>query len=209
VIVVYVDGLCEPCNPNGVACWGFVIYKDGKKQFKGKGVIGEGQGMSNNLAEYTALCKALKELINHGWQNEEVIVKSDSGLLVNQMAGWWEVHGGLYYPAYAEAVKVAQSFSEISFMWVPREQNEEADMLSRQAYEEYCSAKGVKPEYHMSGTFTPKKDTCTSCVWVVFSGPHVGCYKNNKYHGWLPKRFAMNSKCPDYRRKSGNEWGKV
>jgi hypothetical protein len=22
VIVVYIDGLCEPTNPNGVACWG-------------------------------------------------------------------------------------------------------------------------------------------------------------------------------------------
>jgi ribonuclease HI len=158
VIVVYIDGLCEPTNPDGVACWGLWIYKDGVKQFGGKGVIGEGAGMSNNLAEYTALCKALKELINHGWQNEEVVVKSDSRLLVNQMTGWWEVHGGLYYPAYAEAVKLAQSFSKISFMWIPREENEEADALSRQAYEEYCRAKGVKPKYHASRTFTPKRD---------------------------------------------------
>jgi len=203
MIIVYVDGLCEPQNPNGVACWGFWIYKDGKKQFGGKGVIGEGSGMSNNLAEYTALCKALKELINHGWQNEEIIVKSDSQLLINQMNGYWEAHGGLYYSAYIEALKISQEFRKISFVWIPREENEEADALSRQAYEEYCRIKGVEPKYHNQVVRAPKelKETCMTCKWVVFSGPHVGCYKNYKYHGWLPKRFAMSNKCPDYKVK--------
>jgi ribonuclease HI len=132
-----------------VACWGFWIYKDGVKQFGGKGVIGEGRGMSNNLAEYTALVKALRELINHGWQNEKVTVKSDSMLLVNQMRGLWYAHGGLYYSAHAEAVKLAKMFKDLTFVWIPREENEEADALSRKAYEEYCKAKGVEPKYHI------------------------------------------------------------
>jgi ribonuclease HI len=148
MIIVYVDGLCEPRNPNGVACWGFCVYRDDEKQFDGKGVVGEGEGMSNNLAEYTALCMALKELLNRGWQNEKVVIRSDSRLLVNQMTGWWEVHGGLYYSAYIEAVRLAWSFKELSFAWIPREENGEADALSREAYEEYCRAKGIKPEYH-------------------------------------------------------------
>jgi hypothetical protein len=29
--VVYFDGLNEPVNPGGVACWGFVVEFDGKK----------------------------------------------------------------------------------------------------------------------------------------------------------------------------------
>lgn len=157
MIVVYVDGLCEPVNPNGIACWGFVVYKDNVKLFEGKGAVGEGKGMSNNLAEYTALVEAFKKLIDEGVHllDDEVIVKSDSRLLVNQMSGWWKVHGGLYYPAYAEAVKLIEHFSIISFAWVPREQNREADNLSRQAYEEYCQRKGIKPIYRRGNNPRP------------------------------------------------------
>jgi ribonuclease HI len=147
-IIIYIDGLCEPRNPGGVASWGFWIFKDGKKEFGGAGVIGEGKGMSNNLAEYTALVKAFQEVINHSWQNEELIVKSDSRLLINQMAGLWEVHGGLYYPAYLKAFELSKMFPRTRFTWIPREENEEADALSRKAYEEYCRRKGVEPRYH-------------------------------------------------------------
>ena len=137
MITVYIDGLCEPCNPNGIACWGFSIYKDGNRVLTGKGVIGKGLGMSNNLAEYTALVEALKTLINYGWQCEEIIVKSDSLLLVNQMNRKWKVHNGLYLPAYFKANKLVERFSKISFVWIPREENEEADGLSREAYERF------------------------------------------------------------------------
>lgn len=137
----------EPVNPGGVACWGFVVYKHNVKLFTGKGVVGEGAEMSNNVAEYSALVKALKKLVKHGWHNEKVVIFSDSQLLVNQMNRLWKAYEGLYYPYYVEAVKLTQHFSNISFVWIPREQNKEADSLSRQAYEEYCKAKGRKPAY--------------------------------------------------------------
>jgi len=200
MITVFIDGLCEPKNPNGVACWGFCIYKEDTKICESKGVIGQGLGMSNNLAEYTALYEALQKLTELGLQNEEIIIKSDSRLLVNQMTNLWEVHDGLYYPAYIKAKNLIESFCIVSFVWIPREENSEADKLSRITYEDYCRIKGVKPEYHTNKiqVFTFKKDTCMTCKWVIFSGPHVGCYKGYKYHGWLPKSFAMRSKCPDY-----------
>ena len=199
----------EPVNPGGVACWGFVAYRDGERLFEGKGVIGEGRGMSNNLAEYTALCMALKELLEHKLQGEEVVVRSDSQLLVNQMNGWWQVHGGLYYPAYAEAVRLSQFFHpKISFAWIPREENEEADLLSRQAYEEYCKSKGAQPKYHDSLPRENRKmerKTCLTCKWVMTSGPHIGCWRDGKYQRWIPKKFAMNKSCPYYEEKPQGE----
>jgi ribonuclease HI len=197
---VYVDGLCEPYNPKGIACYGYVIYRDSQKVFEDKGVVGQGEGMSNNVAEYTALWKALLKLYENNLTDEEVIVKSDSRLVVNQMKGYWDVHGGLYYRSCAKAKILKGLFDKISFVWVPREENSEADKLSRIAYEDYCRIKGIKPEYHIEKiqVFTFKKDTCMTCKWVIFSGPHIGCYKGYKYHGWLPKSFAMRSKCPDY-----------
>jgi len=198
-IIVYIDGLCEPINPGGIATWGFVIYKDGEKLFDGRGVVGDGTGMSNNLAEYTALFKALKELIKHGWQNEEVVIRSDSRLLINQMTGWWEVHGGLYYPAYAEAVRLASLFKKISFAWIPREKNQEADALSRRAYEAYCMEKGIEPKYHEERQAS--KETCMNCKWVGFSGMHIGCYRDGEWQRWIPKSFAKYNKCSSYSPK--------
>ena len=142
MITVYVDGLCEPCNPNGVACWGFVIYRDGEKVTEGRGVVGEGAGMSSNLAEYSALANSLRVLISFGWENEEVIVRTDSSLVANQMSGRWKVHGGMYLPAYLEAKQLAKRFKRLSFQWIPRRANKEADSLSRKAYREFIGKGG-------------------------------------------------------------------
>lgn len=143
MIVVFVDGLCEPRNPGGVAAYGFVIYKDGKVIERGYGVAGEGPGASNNLAEYAALVAALEFLLEAGLVGESVKICSDSRLLVNQMSRRWRARGGLYVPMYRRAAELAARFPKISFVWVPREENVEADSLSRLAYEEYIAKKGV------------------------------------------------------------------
>lgn len=206
MIAVYVDGLCEPVNPNGVACWGFSIYKEGVKKLTSKGVIGEGKGMSNNLAEYTALCEVLRKLLNWGWQNEKIVVYSDSQLLVDQMTGRRGAHGGLYYPAFIEASKLVQKFRKISFIWIPREKNVEADALSREAYEEYCKEQGRKPEYYKpkypKSKLNIPKETCLTCKWIRFSGPHATCTYGGTWKGWMPKKFYTRSRCEHYERRS-------
>jgi ribonuclease HI len=90
--------------------------------------------MSNNVAEYAALCEALRFLENWNMTQSLIEVRSDSRLLVNQMAGEWKFHKGLYEQWYLEAKELVKSFGKISFKWVPRERNEEADALSREAY---------------------------------------------------------------------------
>jgi ribonuclease HI len=58
MITIFFDGLCRPKNPGGVATFGYVIYKDGEKVKRGCGVVGSGAGMTNNVAEYSALKRA-------------------------------------------------------------------------------------------------------------------------------------------------------
>ena len=137
MISVYIDGLCKPVNPNGVATYGFVVYEDGKKISQKYDVVGEGDGMSNNLAEYAALCNALKLLIALNLNIEKILVKSDSKLLVNQMNGIWKHNKGYYTSKYYEAKKIVKLFRNILFIWIPREENGEADSLSEKAYKEY------------------------------------------------------------------------
>jgi len=136
-IVVYYDGLCEPINPNGIATYGFVIYKNGKKIHEDCGVVGAGMlgdDVTNNVAEYTALIKALEWLVENNFTDHKVIVRGDSQLTIRQMTGIYGVYAPRIIPLYKRAKELAGKFKDISFEWVPREYNEEADSLSRKAY---------------------------------------------------------------------------
>ncbi len=136
MILVYVDGLAEP-NP-GVGTFGYVIYEDGKRIFEKSEFIGE--KVSNNYAEYSALVSAFKELLARGL-TQGVRVKSDSSLLVGQMKGEWKRKRGGYLEKYKEARELSSRFQDLTFEWVPRKQNEDADLLSRIAYESYLKTK--------------------------------------------------------------------
>lgn len=199
-IIIHIDGLTEPVNPNGIACWGFII--EGSTRIERSGVIGEGRGMSNNLAEYSALCEALKECLKRGFEHEPIEVYSDNQMVVRQMRGEYGCHGGLYIPKYLEAKTLADKFKSIRFSWIPREENTEADALTRRAYEEYCASKGIKAEYgtQKHRQYKTSGDTCLSCKWISFSGPHATCMYGGTWNGWMPKSFYMRAKCEHYER---------
>lgn len=138
--VVYCDGACTPFNPGGVASYGWVAYWHGKRARDGCGVVCEGDGATNNVAEYSALINALKYFISKNFYGP-LLVRSDSQLLVNQMAGRWGVNADNLKPYHQEARRLAERFTEIVFEWIPREKNEPADALSKKAYREYQSSK--------------------------------------------------------------------
>ncbi|MDA4134624.1 MAG: ribonuclease HI family protein [Thaumarchaeota archaeon] len=138
MFLVYTDGLAEP-NP-GVGTYGYSIYRDGKKILSKYGFAGN--PVTNNFAEYTGLLESLRVL--REWKEEEIRVFSDSKLLVGQMSGAWKVSKkalrskteGSYAEKYLETKKEAEGFARLSFEWIPRELNAEADELSRVAYRE-------------------------------------------------------------------------
>jgi ribonuclease HI len=139
MIEIFTDGLAEPSNP-GIGTYGYVVRRDGAEIGRGQGF--DGDPVSNNHAEYAGLIAALRAV--EGLADEEIVVKSDSKMLVNQMAGEWKVTKkalnskaeGTYVDKYLEAKEAARKFTRLSFEWVPRELNAEADELSRIAYRE-------------------------------------------------------------------------
>jgi ribonuclease HI len=139
MIEIYTDGLAEPLNP-GIGTYGFVVNRDGQPLRREHGF--DGDPVSNNHAEYAGLIAALRSL--EGLSDQEIVVKSDSKMLVNQMAGTWKVGKkaynskveGSYVDKYLEAKELAGRFTRLTFEWIPREQNSEADELSRVAYRE-------------------------------------------------------------------------
>ena len=79
----------------------------------------------------------MERLLELGLQNEKIVVKSDSQLLIYQINGYYSVNAPRIVPLYKRVMKLIERFSNIRFEWHPREFNEDADSLSRKAYEEY------------------------------------------------------------------------
>ncbi|MGA9100249.1 MAG: ribonuclease HI [Methanotrichaceae archaeon] len=139
MITVYFDGLCYPRNPCGVAAYGYLIYRDDLIIHKGFGAVGEGKGMTNNVAEYEGLKAAAQWLKDNGI-NEKIIIKGDSQLVIKQINGEWQVSSATS-KKYVPQIKRLLEGMDINFVWTPREENQEADKLSRVAYERYKSQK--------------------------------------------------------------------
>jgi ribonuclease HI len=132
MISIYFDGLCRPRNPGGVATYGYVIYRDGKKVKSGSGVIGSGVGMTNNVAEYSALKRAVEWVSRH-CVDDEIEIKGDSQLVVHQMNGTWQIKSETSKKFVPEICRLLEG-RKTRFIWIPREQNTEADLLSNIAY---------------------------------------------------------------------------
>ncbi len=139
-VVVWADGLCEPVNPGGVACYGWVAYRDGCKLSEGWGVAARGADATDNVAEYRAVIEALQWLLAAGRKNEPVELRSDSQLVIRQLTGEYAVRSDRVRPLYRRARRLLGQFRDIRLRWVPREENEEADALSRRAYAEVLVA---------------------------------------------------------------------
>ena len=132
MITIYFDGLCKPKNPGGVATYGYVIYKDGEKVKSGCGVVGSGAGMTNNVAEYSALKHAM-EWVSRNSVKDEIVIKGDSQLVIHQMNGTWQIKSATSKKFVPEIQRMLEG-RKTRFVWIPREQNEEADQLSNVAY---------------------------------------------------------------------------
>ena len=131
-VLMFCDGLCEPVNPGGFACWGWVAFDEtGHQLAQEYGCLGHGPGMTNNRAEYTALLQALDWATAAGHQG--VHISTDSKLVVEQTNGRWNCKSPALQPLCATAQqKLARLQATLS--WVPREQNTAADTLTRTAY---------------------------------------------------------------------------
>jgi formyltetrahydrofolate-dependent phosphoribosylglycinamide formyltransferase len=83
------------------------------------------------VAEYTAICKALEAARQIG--TKELMVFSDSELLVKQVNGQYKVKSERIRPLFRQAVNLLGQFESWKVQHVTREKNKEADRLVNQA----------------------------------------------------------------------------
>lgn len=148
------DGSCEPKNPGGVACIGWLITNAESKQLLAQGhqvVAAETPKATNNFAEYCALGYPLRWLKDQGWRGN-LAVTGDSQLIVKQVNDEWRCNKEHLQELRKRIWKLLEELelnsSNFSLEWVPRDLNEQADALGRIAYKQYCKENN-KPEKYM------------------------------------------------------------
>jgi ribonuclease HI len=106
--------------------YGTVLLRD-------HGVVGKGKAMSNNVAEYAGVRHILKFMSSR--PPGRATIRGDSNLVINQLNGKWRVKKGLYLSIATETKELLAHLRglgwQISFRWIPREQNAECDRLSK------------------------------------------------------------------------------
>lgn len=86
---------------------------------------------SNNVAEYRGLIAGLQLAVQAG--AEDVEVRMDSKLVVEQMSGRWKVRHPDMRVLAAEAAGLVRALPAVRFVHVPRERNAHADRLANEA----------------------------------------------------------------------------
>lgn len=123
---VFIDGASRG-NP-GRAAYALVIERPGFAVYEEADLLGE---TTNNVAEYTALIRALQRA--RQWQARRLVIHSDSELLVKQMNGEYRVKSEQLQPLYDEANRLRKEFDEVVIQHVRRSENSHADRLCNEA----------------------------------------------------------------------------
>jgi ribonuclease HI len=115
-------------NP-GPAAYGYVLEAE-----DGTVLSAEGEAIgiaTNNVAEYSGLIAGLRRAIE--LHVPEVVVVSDSELMVKQMRGEYRVKNEGLRGLHAEASSLARKLEGVEFQHVRRAHNELADRLVNEA----------------------------------------------------------------------------
>ena len=125
MLTINTDGACFG-NPGPMGI-GAVISKNGKIIGQISEYIGKG---TNNIAEYTAVLRALQHAKKLG--ETEIEIRSDSQLIVKQLTGKYKIKAPHLRELKHRILEVSKDM-ELNFKWVPREENAVADKLSKDA----------------------------------------------------------------------------
>lgn len=119
-------------NP-GPAGIGVVIYdEEGSEKDVVSEYIGEA---TNNVAEYTALLRALEhaQTLAEDSKGVKITVKLDSQLAERQLNGAYKVKDATLKIYFEKVKKLAEEFSLVTYEHVRREENKRADELANEA----------------------------------------------------------------------------
>ncbi|HKH85921.1 MAG TPA: reverse transcriptase-like protein [Nitrososphaera sp.] len=145
-LFVNFDGLCEPANPAGIPCYGFVVKNENATvSYRSYGLVNSVKPFSpqanSNAAEYGSAIKAMEWLVENGYANDndnyEILVRGDCQLIMRKLKSRdYSPRAARMSPMYGISIMLRSKFSpgSIRFEWVKRDENKEADELAKEAY---------------------------------------------------------------------------
>ncbi|MEO8475960.1 MAG: ribonuclease HI family protein [Actinomycetota bacterium] len=102
--------------------------------------IAEGLGeTTNNVAEYTAAIEGLKRAAELG--AAEVLLRSDSQLLIYQLTGRYKVKSAHLVPLHRAVLEQARRFRDVRYEHVRRERNTEPDRLANEGVDAWLAGR--------------------------------------------------------------------
>ncbi len=122
-LVVHVDGGARG-NPGPAAAACVICSADGSLLRERSRLLGT---TTNNVAEYEALLLGLREAIELGGSELEIV--GDSELVARQVNGQYAVRHEALRPLHGEAKRLLSGLRSWSMRTVPRAQNAHADRL--------------------------------------------------------------------------------
>jgi ribonuclease HI len=124
---IYIDG-ASLGNP-GQSGAGIVTFDEqGRELWRESTPLGT---MTNNMAEYEALVRALRKA--REMATGTVFVYTDSLLVANQILGKYKVKNDRLKAYALEVQGVVKSFNRFEIRYIPREENRLADKLAKSA----------------------------------------------------------------------------
>ncbi len=125
-VTIYTDGASRG-NPGDAGIGVVIAAEDGKILREFGEYIGK---TTNNIAEYSALIRGLREAADLG--AEAVNISTDSQLMAFQLTGVYKVKSPNLKPFYQEAMSLLQRFRKVTISHVLRDLNKRADQLANE-----------------------------------------------------------------------------
>jgi ribonuclease HI len=128
-LVLYVDGACSG-NPGPCGSAAILKDPDGTTLLERARAFGPA---TNNVAEYQAIILGLEMAAE--LKPRRLTIRSDSELMVRQLAGQYRIKAPHLKPLYNQVMRLLKPFENVEIEHIPREKNTEADKLSKIAVE--------------------------------------------------------------------------
>jgi len=127
---IYFDG----GNAKGLATWAVLVKDNEKVIAKLTGLVDPKLPQTNNVAEWMGLYMAVVYASAQAQEVYQFVIHGDSELVIKQINGEYVVSHPNLKPIFQRTQEVLLGLNithNISFKWIPREQNTETDELGR------------------------------------------------------------------------------
>mgnify|MGYP000462868130 CR=1 FL=1 len=132
-ITIYTDGGSRG-NPGPAGIGAVIMGLDGKVLKEVSRFLGK---QTNNFAEYEAVIEglqALKKILGSKVKDFDIEVKMDSQLVARQLSGEYQIKEETLFPQFIKIHNMqVKNFPQITFTYIPREENKHADALANEA----------------------------------------------------------------------------